>query len=188
MTREAFLKELDRLLKGVPDEERKEILADYEEHFYMASAEGKAEEDIARSLGNPKQIAKEMVAIYHVEQAQANFSASYIVRATFAVVSLGFFNLVFVLGPFIALAGVLFSLYAAAFTLIVAPVVGLVLQTVQGISLSQFSFGFFVALVAASLGVLLLVGLLYLTKWAYRQLVRYLQFNLQIIKNKGDDK
>lgn len=189
MTREAFLKELDRLLRGVPVEERKEILADYEEHFYLAMEEGKVEEDIVRSLGNPKHIAKELVAIYHVEQAQTNVSAASLVRATFAVVSLGFFNLMFVLGPFIALVGMLLGLYAAALGLVVAPVVGLIGEVLQGgMSVSQFLFHFFVALAIASLGVLLLIGLLYLTKWAYAQLIRYLKFNLQIIKTKGDDK
>ncbi|ASS74000.1 hypothetical protein CIG75_02730 [Tumebacillus algifaecis] len=186
MTRAAFMTELDRLLKGVPDKERKELLADYEEHFYLATAEGKTEEDIVRALGSPKHIARELTATYHVEQAETKFSPSTILRAIFAVVSLGFFNLVFVLGPFFALIAVLVSLYVTAFSLIVVPVASLFGQA--GLGAGQFWLTFFVALSCAALGVLMMVGLLYLTKWAYRLLVRYLQFNLQFIKQKGDDK
>jgi len=189
MTREAFLQELNRLLTGVPDEERQELLADYEEHFYLAGEQGKTEEEIIRALGQPKNIARELLATYHVEQAESNPSPSSIARAALAMVSLGFFNLVFVLAPFMTLVIVLFALYVATFSMLVMPLLSLIKEVVQtGMSVSEFLFDLFVALVATSVGVLLLLGLLRLTKWLYRQLVRYLQFNLKIIKNKGDDK
>ena len=63
------------------------------------------EEQIAGALGSPSQIAKEILATYHLEKVENTASAGNIMRAAWAVIGLGFFNLVIVLGPFIALVG-----------------------------------------------------------------------------------
>lgn len=58
MSKEQFLKELSSHLRKLPDEERKDILFDYEEHFQFGIEEGKNESDIIKGLGSPKVIAK----------------------------------------------------------------------------------------------------------------------------------
>ena len=58
MSKEKFLQELRRALDRMTDGERREILSDYEEHFRMGVAEGKKEDEIAQSLGNPRGIGK----------------------------------------------------------------------------------------------------------------------------------
>ena len=73
---------------------------------------GKTEEEIAFSLGDPRILAKQFSASYAVQRAESSTSVNNILRAVLAVVGLGFFNLVFVLGPFLGLVGVLVeSLY-----------------------------------------------------------------------------
>jgi uncharacterized membrane protein len=42
--------------RDVPEEEIKEILEDFEEHFQIDFEEGRTEEEICESLGNPKEI------------------------------------------------------------------------------------------------------------------------------------
>ncbi|HEX3043732.1 MAG TPA: DUF1700 domain-containing protein [Bacillota bacterium] len=59
MSKNEFLKKLDKALAEVPENDRKEILYDYEEHFRNASAAGKTEVEIIDSLGDPESIAKQ---------------------------------------------------------------------------------------------------------------------------------
>lgn len=60
-----YIVELEQLLQDIPQEERQEILQDYREHFRLAQAEGKTQEEIARSLGTPEALAAEILAEYH---------------------------------------------------------------------------------------------------------------------------
>src|SRR5690625_5170729 len=107
MTKNNFLSQLTNLLKKLPEKERVEILQDYVDHFAFGLEEGKTEEEIVKSLGSPSQIAKEIRANYHIDQVNTSTSIGNILRATWAVIGLGFFNLVIVLGPAIALVSVI---------------------------------------------------------------------------------
>ncbi|MGE5509013.1 MAG: HAAS signaling domain-containing protein [Chitinophagales bacterium] len=190
MKKRDFLVELEQSLSGFPAGEKREILSDYEEHFRMGLAEGKTEEEIAASLGPPKTIAKGFRAEYLVEQAKTDKSAGNIMRAILAVISLSFFNLVVVLGPFMALVGVLIGLWAAVAAIVVsgvavalaAPLASLLPWAVmpQGgvgfVGLLLVGFGL------ACLGAAGCIGLFHLTVLFYRGMVGYLKFNLRIIK------
>ena len=50
MSKEQFLNELSSHLRKLPDEERKDILFDYEEHFQFGIEEGKTESEIKGAL------------------------------------------------------------------------------------------------------------------------------------------
>ena len=56
MTKNDFLNTLYQSLLYLPAKERQEILQDYEEHFAAGIEDGKAEEEICRALGDPKEI------------------------------------------------------------------------------------------------------------------------------------
>lgn len=92
MTKEQFLRQLESALKKLPKAEREDILQDYSEHFSIGMEEGKTEEEIASALGSPHQIAKELLATYHVEKVEATATTGNILRAIWAVIGLGFFN------------------------------------------------------------------------------------------------
>ena len=68
MSKEQFLKELSSHLRKLPDEERKDILFDYEEHFQFGIEEEKTESEIIKGLGSPKVIAKELLAMYRFDE------------------------------------------------------------------------------------------------------------------------
>lgn len=68
MSKEGFLKELSSYLRKLPEEERQDILLDYEEHFQFGLEEGKTESEIIQSLGSPKVIAKELLAMYRFDE------------------------------------------------------------------------------------------------------------------------
>lgn len=181
MNKQEFMRELERLIQGVPD--KKEILYDYEEHFQFGLDEGKTEEEIAASLGSPKSIAKELLAEYHINQAKENKSASNISRAVIASLSLGFFNLVFVLGPFFAIIGVLIGLYVTTAALILTPF-GILFGNLIGQN-ENWLLAVFMMMGTGGFGVLMAVGMIYLTKGMYFLTVKYLQFNLRIIRGKA---
>lgn len=63
MTRNQFMHELERELKANGVSEIEEILAEYEEHFDYKAEEGKTEEEIARRLASPQDIAAEYAQI-----------------------------------------------------------------------------------------------------------------------------
>ena len=188
MNREQFIKTLRKELKGIPEDEIKDILYDYEEHFQIGLSRGKTEEEIAKELGNPRNIAKSYRASVKITEAEKNPNATNLFKAILAAMALGFFNLVIVLGPFIAIVALLFSLYAISVGFIIGGV-GSFFGTITapffphtiniGINpLASISFG--IGLTA--LGLLIMIGCFHLTKLLYRGTIKYLKWNLDIIK------
>jgi uncharacterized membrane protein len=60
MTREQFLAALERGLKHLPADRRRDILADYQSYFAEGLAAGRDERKVAESLGNPARLAAEL--------------------------------------------------------------------------------------------------------------------------------
>jgi len=190
MNKKEFLGRLSELIKDIPEEEKKDILFDYEEHFRIGLEKGRKEEEIAASLGDPKVIAKQSRASCILKEAEKTTSASNIIRAIFAAVGLGFFNLVIVLGPAIGLIGILVALFASAFAITVSGV-ALLFGTLIGPVFAWNVYIPFTAVVSiplgiglTALGLLSLIGVFYLTKFFYKLSIGYLKMNLQIITNR----
>ena len=58
MTRDDFLKRLDRGLAGMPADARADITSDYAAHFDAAAEEGRSEAEVAEALGDPGRLAR----------------------------------------------------------------------------------------------------------------------------------
>ncbi len=190
MNKKEFLGRLSELIKDIPEEEKKDILFDYEEHFRIGLEKGRKEEEIAASLGDPKVIAKQSRASCILREAEKTTSASNIMRAIFAAVGLGFFNLVIVLGPAIGLIGILVALFAVAFAITVSGA-AVLLGTLLGPVFAWNVYIPFAAVVSiplgiglTALGLLSIIGTFYLTKFFYKLSISYLKMNLQIITNR----
>ena len=188
MSRDEFLKTLRKELTGIPKEEIEDILYDYKEHFDIGIHKGKTEEQIAKELGNPKSIAKSYKASIKITEAEKNPNATNLFKAILAAMALGFFNLVVVLAPFIVLVALLFSLYAISVGFIIGGV-GSFFGTLTapffpgkiniGINpLASISFG--IGLTA--LGLLIMIGCFYLTRLLYNGTIKYLRWNIDVIK------
>ncbi|MFJ8264018.1 HAAS signaling domain-containing protein [Rummeliibacillus sp. NPDC094406] len=178
MTKEQFLKNLNLALEGLSSVERQDILEDYEEHFAIGLEEGKTEEQIASSLGTPHHIAKELLANYHLEKVETTNTTGNIFRAVWAAIGLGFFNLVIVLGPFIGLLGVVFAGWVAGVSFIVSPLLVLV-NTVNG---TFEIFDLFASIGLCGLGLFIILGMFFVTKWLTKGFVKYLKFNVSLVK------
>jgi len=190
MNKKEFLGILSELIKDIPEEEKKDILFDYEEHFRIGLEKGRKEEEIAVSLGDPKVIAKQSRAGCILKRAETTTSVSNIVRAIFAAVGLGFFNLVIVLGPAVGLIGILVALFASAFAITISGV-AVLFGTLLGPVFAWNVYIPFAAVVSiplgiglTALGLLSLIGTFYLTKFFYKFSISYLKMNLQIITNR----
>ncbi len=136
--RAAYINELRSYLTKLSEGERADILRDQEEFFREAVLSGRTEADVIGSLGDPKQLAKSLIAESAVAASESAFrlgsptdqtagravgsesvesqpstslrtQVNATLRAFVAIITLAPFNLIFVLGPFIGLMACLFS-------------------------------------------------------------------------------
>ncbi|MBN1299065.1 MAG: DUF1700 domain-containing protein [Actinobacteria bacterium] len=194
MNKKQFLEKMSSYLRGIPAEDEKDIISDFKEHFEIGIQEGRTEEELAESLGDPKSLANQLRASLMVEQAEKNTSAANIVRAVFASLGLGFFNLIFVLGPFLVIAGVMVALFAAALGVTSAGITGFFGSFFGPLFPQYFSIlvnpavSIFISIGVICLGVLFFIGDIFLAKWLYRLFVMYIKFNARIITGRGQVK
>ncbi|MBF9016891.1 MULTISPECIES: HAAS domain-containing protein [unclassified Oceanispirochaeta] len=194
MTEKQFIKILKQNLKGLSEEDQIEILSDYNEHFLLGKESGKDEEEICISLGDPAQIGKNSRVELLMDKAEQESAAGNVFKAVVASFSLGFFNIVFVLGPYLGLAGVMIGLWGTSVSLMLSGLIcslavifrPLILIFIPfmtypvgfGINLALFLAG----IALFSLGSLAVIGMTKISKLFYRGTVKYLQSNLKIIK------
>ena len=189
MNKEQFLNSLRRSLHGISEEEKRDILYDYEEHFRSGMENGQKEEEIAQSLGNPSIIGRS----YHIEslldENRGGRRTVNVLRAVFALMSLGFFTVVITVPVFAGLFAGLVGLWAGAVSLAlsgVAVIFAIILQPLLPafISLGGLSIPFliFASIGISALGLLSLIGMWKLTQWFVKITSKYVKFNLRIIK------
>lgn len=188
MNREQFLARLGKALGGLSATEKREILADYEEHFRSGLAEGRSEEEIARALGSPAVLGGSYRVESLTDSSRQGWGAADVMRAVFASLSLGLFNAIIVLGPFIGLLGVLAGLWAAAGSLALSGVAGMLgaivgpfLPALSGMAVWNALFVFFAGVALAALGLLAVLGMVALSRWFTVLVARYVRFNARII-------
>ncbi len=189
MNKEQFLSQLRRSLSGIPEQEKKEILYDYEEHFSSGLENGQGEEEIARSLGNPRVLGKSYRIESLLDKDRGGNRALNIMRAVFASLSLGFFNVIITIPLFAGLFSGLAGLWAGAVSLAVSGIAVIVAVIVQPlfpafITLGGLSIPFliFAGIGIGALGLLSVIGMWKLSQLFFRMTARYVQFNVRIIK------
>ncbi|AEP00309.1 DUF1700 domain-containing protein [Weizmannia coagulans] len=180
MNKKQFLSKLESSLKSLPANERQDILQDFEEHFTIGLQEGKTEEQISTSLGSPHQIAKDMVAAYHLERVETKATFGNILRAVWATIGLGFFNLAIVLGPFIALAGIIFSGWITGIVFLASPFLFLINILLYPETFTLFYL--FVSIATCGIGFFVVIGMYFATRTLMQGFIRYLRWNVNLIK------
>lgn len=179
MNRKQFLHELEQLLHSLPQDEREDILADYNEYFANGLNEGKSEEEITEKLGSPMNIAKELGVHNRFDLPNTNKKNNSF-GAVVATIALGFFNLVFVLGPAIGILGVLFGGWVAGVCLTLAPLLQAT-SIVLGFT-DFYLFEIFVSIASCGLGIFLLVGMYHLSKVVTKGFRMYYRWNISVVK------
>jgi len=189
MKKEQFLNQLKRSLSGIPETEKKEILYDYEEHFRSGMENGQKEEEIARSLGNPRILGKSSRIESLLAESRDGRRAVNVLRAMFASLSLGFFNAIITLPIFAGLLAGLIGLWVGAGSLAVtgvAVILTIILQPLFPAFLTlgdlNIPFLIFASIGISALGLLSLIGMWKLSQWFFKITGKYVQFNLRIVK------
>jgi len=196
MNKDEYIGKLTKLLRKLPKEEREDIISDYEEHFMIGLEKGRTEEEISKALGNPKTLAKQVKAEYMVKRAEDKQSASSMFEAILAATGLGIFNLIFVAVPAMILMAILLTIfvlggamvfggiYITLASLLQPFIPQLYLNIIIGDGLLNILGGALAGLGLNILGLALLAGLYYVSRWLYGLAIRYLKMNLEIIKGR----
>ncbi len=143
MTRNEFIRRLKAALKGMPQEDIADIVADYEEHFEAGRADGRSEEEVAAALGNPARLARELRFEAGYRNWESARSPSSAWSAILAFMGLATIDILILLPIVLPVIGVLVALYIAVIAVFIAG--GFVL--VAG-PFSGFPGGWLVALLA----------------------------------------
>ncbi|MCY7997693.1 DUF1700 domain-containing protein [Bacillus spizizenii] len=179
MNQEQFLQELSKALKPLSEEERNEILFDFEEHITEGVKEGRPEANIIRELGSPKQIAKELVPDVTETAPTVQRPKKNLFQMACSAAAISILNLIFVLGPALGIFGVYVGFCGAALALSVSPImfVGMVMFQMN----THMMLEFFLSLMFGSLGLLSCIGLWHFGKLLYSVSLRYIRYNLKLV-------
>jgi uncharacterized membrane protein len=188
MNKNEFLDTLRTELKFLPKEEVADIMSDYEEHFHSATKDKQSEDEIVAKLGNPTQIAKEYKTNELVKKAEENTTPRNVVRAVLATIELGFFNIIFILGPFIGALSILFAFFVTGISVAVAGIVSIVAVILSPvfpfIEIDANPVAMVLMLISMVCGGLLLtIADYYLSKLFFKLTLNYIKLNISLITN-----
>ncbi|GAA0738616.1 DUF1700 domain-containing protein [Clostridium oceanicum] len=189
MNKKEFLNTLYNNLRIEP-EAKKEIMYDYEEHFDVGIRNGKSEEEISKELGDPRKIAKQYTASERLEKAKKEPNVSNIFSAVIAALALGFFNLVFVLGFSIAIAGILFTLVMVSGGITVTGgmlLISPIMKHLPYVTVPNLPYldSFLLGMIFVSGGILAVKGSVFLNKKFYIMMYNYTKKNIEIVTGKN---
>lgn len=120
MKRNEFIKRLKAGLKGMPQDDIAEIVADYEEHFEAGLAEGRSEEEVAAALGNPARLARELRFEAGYRNWESARSPSSAWAAILAFMGLATIDILILLPLVLPVIGVIFGLFVAVVVTFIA--------------------------------------------------------------------
>lgn len=208
--RTTYLAELRNHLARLPETERADILRDQEEFFREAVSSGRTEADVIGSLGDPKQLAKTLIAESAVAASENAFRSgtatpaatkdgstaslrtqvNATLRAFIAIITLAPFNLIFVLGPFLGLMGCLFAAWAVGGVMLLCGLLAMFFVTSEmtgvGASVWAHVSSVFFGLGITSMSVAFLIVMTFVTSKIAQFTVRYLRWNLDLISERKD--
>lgn len=183
MNKQAFIQRLDGALARLKPEERKEIVADFEEHFVIGLAGGKTEEEVAKELGDPVALAAQYTE--GLPEPKQPVTASGVARGILAGFALILFDCIIAL-PVIAvlvsiwvvLWSIVITLFAVSLAMFAAPFVawGVFHGVLAGIG------SVMLGIATLALTVLAGIGMVYVTKWFFKGLAGYVMAHIRIIK------
>lgn len=99
MNKQTYLIELRQALSGLAPDQIADVLSDYEQHFMDAVNAGRAEDEVANAMGDPKKIALEFVATMQVQAFHESSSVGNFFRMLASFVALASVN--FILLPWV---------------------------------------------------------------------------------------
>ena len=181
MTRDEFLRRLNRGLSGLPPEAIADITGDYEDHFAAAEAEGRSEAEVSEALGDPDRLARELRLEAGIRRWEQVRTPSTAVSAVIAFLGLGAIDVLVLLPILLPAIGVVFGLYVAMLGIFIAGGAIMIVGPFSGFpggALAALLFGLGLMAAAIAFAALLTIGTIWLVNalmWFGRLHYRVLQ-------------
>lgn len=189
--KQEFMDALRHYLSDFGNDEREEILYDYEEHFRIGMESGKTEDELIKELGSPKDIAAQYRNADDNVEDNIKVNPRQSTGGSIGIfIALVFFNLVFVLGVYLGILGAIIGMCFAAIAVFVSGIVVSVCTILRPVlpGLVSIPAGipdisvFFVGIGTTALGSLFCIGMYYLVKNFMLVTVKYIKWNIRTIK------
>lgn len=178
LNKHLFLKQLRLQLRGMPTDEIEVIIQDYEDYFFEAMKNGLSEEAVVKQLGQPKEIANNIRATNRGKMNKSLAASPAPARSTIIMVALIIFNIVVVLGPVIGVCAFIFAMIIAGGAFCISPLLAIWKLVFQ----SGHLFEFFISLILAGIGMLILPFFINLAKKFMNLLKKYVYWNIKQIR------
>ncbi len=186
MSKKQFLLILKKYLRKLPKNEKEEILQDYEEYFMIGVGEGKIESQIVEALGSPKQIAKELNAVYAINKVEEKKSIRNMFTALFSIMGLSVMNCIIIivsLFMLLILTPFILAYIIGVPIMILSPLILIVMGFINGFStigsgeILESIKGLIIGSLLAFLGY-------YIAKFSFILFTKYLRWNMSITRGK----
>lgn len=197
LTEKEYIDKLYVNLSNISEEEKRDILMDYEEHFHVGLERGLSEDEISKNLGSPEQIAKQFKYSSLVNKAEEKTTPVNIIRLLIAGIGLGFFNLILGLPFVVTIMSLLISGAAVGLSLIIAGASVFISTILEPLNLSFISMLYipnissrlmlvFVGIGLAFIGISLIALMIKITKIFLIGVLKYIKTNVKIITGQGE--
>lgn len=183
MTKQVFMQQMDNALARLAFAERKDILADFEEHFVNGMANGKSEEEVAKELGDPVVLAAQYTE--GLPEPKKPVTGTGVASGVLAGFALILFDAIIALPIIASLFAVWVSFWAVVLSLLVASLACFVAPFVTWYALPSILTGmgvFILGIALLALTVLAGIGMFYVSKWFFKGLFGYVKAHIRIIK------
>lgn|SRR5699024_1397069 len=179
MNRSMFLKRLRLELYGLPEQEIESIVQSYDDFFKEAAENHMTEEATVEELGNPKEIAEDILKKTESAKRTSNKTSRTSGQQVLIIIGLILFNVCIMVGFIGSVFGILFGMTIALLSFMVAPLLVLLkFLLVDG----AFLFEFFFAIVLCGVSIMLVPYFIKLCILLFNALKRYIQWNLRVIE------
>jgi len=193
MNKEQFLRDLRQALSSLPTMEVEEILRDQEEYIRDAVLAGRGEQEVLKSLGTPRSFAASLIADVKIQKAADSTTlkkqASNTFGALIAILALAPLNLIFVLGPFLGISGLIFGGWAtttAAFLGSIGVVFVILFKLIfLPVGILTHLAAIFFSLGTVGVGLLGFIFMFLVTRLFLRMTISYLRWNLHFIQTRS---
>lgn len=187
VNKQDYINQLKKELNGLMPSDIDDIIRDQEEYFREAASSGRDEASVIASLGEPSALAKELKAEYQIKVAASESKipaqAKGIFKAILALCVLAPFNLIFVLGPFIAVCATLFAFWMTDAVFGVLAVVGILVSLafifmtspVLGVT------GVFGCIAVLGFSLVVFCAMYYITVGFMKVMVSFLKWNINFV-------
>ncbi|MED3961534.1 HAAS signaling domain-containing protein [Niallia taxi] len=186
LNKNIFLKLLKNSLKFMSEQEKKDIVYEFNRHFDEGKLEGKSEEEISEKLGSPEEIAKELNAVYAMKRVEENSTIKGLFTAMLSIMGLSIMNFIFIMMVFfimLILLPFILAYFIGVPIMILSPIILIIFGFVNGFG-TIGAGDFFESIKGLIIGAILALTGYFIGKFFIKLFIKYLRWNISIVREK----